>query len=386
MLKCLYENFEVVEKKINRITKKLEKNNIGYTYKKLEVTQERINIYNNYNIVVGNIIVDVQNYVFEMNELKIGEYKLIAILEHNDNSENMIYSIDNTNIDKKYRTIKSNCEHCKVNRKRNKTVLLENEVGNIIQVGKSCLNEYIGINTNDIIKGFESVKDIQLQNELRIYENNTNLKTKYIETIDYLANCIHLINKEGYNKFETKIDAFTQKLYNDNEKLKAIKVIEYFKNNDFDNDFLHNTKVVLSNEYSKINGFIAYSVLAYNKELDKNKTKVINVNLSNHFGNIKDKIKLTLTLKNIYKTEFIISSYTSTMSCIYVLEDEKGNIFTWKTNKFLWEMFGYEKAQEITNNYKEKDYNFVVNGTIKEHTLYKDIKQTALTRCKLELI
>lgn len=58
---------------------------------------------------------------------------------------------------------------------------------------------------------------------------------------------------------------------------------------------------------------------------------------------------------------------------IHLFEDEKGNVYKWKTNKGLW----------LNNSVVELDSNLKIKGTIKGHEEYNGTKQTELTRCKI---
>lgn len=57
-------------------------------------------------------------------------------------------------------------------------------------------------------------------------------------------------------------------------------------------------------------------------------------------------------------------------SCINKLQDAEGNIFIWKTGMDLADAYGRGEVIKL-------------KGTIKEHSEYRDEKQTVLTRCKV---
>lgn len=84
---------------------------------------------------------------------------------------------------------------------------------------------------------------------------------------------------------------------------------------------------------------------------------------SNYQGAVKDKVELELTCIN--KTYFqTMYGYTD----VYTLTDSAGNVFVIKYTGSVWEMDEGEKA--------------TFKGTIKEHSTYRDVKQTVLTRAK----
>jgi hypothetical protein len=378
MYKCFSSDFEELTKKINRITKKLDKNNLTWKFNKISETVEEVRVYDytNYDNIPawqftpefkGSTPIDVTTYNFEMEELKLGEYEVIAVLEHNavaGTTENVIHIVkENAIIPTKYRTVKSICEHCNSDRQRNKTVLLQDAQGNIKQVGTTCIKEYTGIEAEDIIKAYQDIHDIIIDNNNLSYDfTRWNKKTTYIKTIDYLTACIELINKEGYNKETTKCKAWEnaqQEQQNNKYQETAQQVINYFKNAIFteSQDFLNNIKIYLSQEYTKQSGFIAYAYLAYNKQIEyeaKKKAEQEQNVKSEYVGNIGDKIQTELTLISCYNYETSYNGYNTTTQTIYLFVDKNGNIYKWNTAKFLEKQVGnYLEPVKINDNCNE---------------------------------
>jgi len=385
--KCLTKDFEQLTKKINRITKKLDKHGLTHSFKALKEEIELVNVYDYtdiYNIKkLDPIACNVTYYEFSMDKLKIGEFQAIAVLDHTQGEENLVYSlIEGMEIDKKYRTVSCGCEHCNNNRQRNKTVLLQDVQGNIKQVGTTCIKEYTGIDALDVLRAYSEVSSIIIQ-ECSIDCNGEYFKggAKFVNSKNYLASCIQLINEKGYCKegegFSTKEEGFYSAMQGgrkEEDLVIAQNIIDYFATNDFKNDFMHNTKIILTNEYSKINGFIAYAFLAYNKQLEFDvKEKIKNtINRESEFQfNVKDKVELKLTLKGKfgYETQY---GYIN----IFIFNDSENNVFVWRTSTNL------PKDLEKNTFYGIGD-NLTIKCTVKEHIEYKEVKQTILTRCKV---
>lgn len=78
--------------------------------------------------------------------------------------------------------------------------------------------------------------------------------------------------------------------------------------------------------------------------------------------------RLDLELKII--NSFEIDSFYG-FSCINKLKDENGNIFVWKTSSDLAHMYGEGSTVKV-------------KGTIKEHSTFREEKQTVLTRCRIK--
>lgn len=82
-------------------------------------------------------------------------------------------------------------------------------------------------------------------------------------------------------------------------------------------------------------------------------------------GEIGKRMDFELTVLNSFEIETSFG-----WSCINKLKDAEGNAFIWKTDRDLVYMHGQGTVIKV-------------KGTIKEHSEYKDEKQTVLTRCKV---
>ena len=83
-------------------------------------------------------------------------------------------------------------------------------------------------------------------------------------------------------------------------------------------------------------------------------------NPSKHMGNVGDKIEVEVELirRGSFESDF-------GTTYVYTFKDSEGNVLVWKTKNYF----------EVTT--------CTVKGTIKEHSEYKGIQQTVLTRCKV---
>ena len=106
--------------------------------------------------------------------------------------------------------------------------------------------------------------------------------------------------------------------------------------------------------------------------------------ISKHVGNIGDKIDLEV--EYVKTAWFEVKSFagfgTETMY-VHTFKDADGNKLVWKTST---DNFRFKINLENPNESEEvvKVGDMVhIKGTIKEHSEYKDEKQTALTRCKV---
>lgn len=84
---------------------------------------------------------------------------------------------------------------------------------------------------------------------------------------------------------------------------------------------------------------------------------------SNWFGQIGDKIEVEVTLKRYFTFDGQFGTKWN-----YMFEDSNHNVFKWSTSKCLF----MDEGQQIG-----------LKGTIKDHTEYRNVKQTDMTRCKI---
>lgn len=92
--------------------------------------------------------------------------------------------------------------------------------------------------------------------------------------------------------------------------------------------------------------------------------------ISQFIGQEGDRITAVCTYDHTAWYEFHMGWMTQTMY-IHTFRDEKGNVIVWKTSSNSLPEF--DEGDQIE-----------VKGTVKEHTTYKDEKQTVLTRCKVK--
>lgn len=95
--------------------------------------------------------------------------------------------------------------------------------------------------------------------------------------------------------------------------------------------------------------------------------------ISQHVGEIGQRItfKVRYTFGTSWDTRYGVQY-------LYSFKDEQGNVLVWKTSSIP--MVLNDKGEDVILN---KGDWVNIKGTIKDHTEYRDEKQTVLTRCKL---
>lgn len=107
-----------------------------------------------------------------------------------------------------------------------------------------------------------------------------------------------------------------------------------------------------------------------------------------YIGEIGKRMTVTVTYKHRFEYTDYKFSYYGTTHFTHIFEDADGNIIVWKSTNMV------EYINDGSENPKRKgDLEFVtkgskveLTGTVKEHSMYKDQEQTAVTRCKFKLV
>lgn len=100
---------------------------------------------------------------------------------------------------------------------------------------------------------------------------------------------------------------------------------------------------------------------------------------STYVGKVGDKIttEVKLTRTSSWETSF---GYRCKTMYMHIMEDSNGNVIVWKTDNgsLMFMPKGEEHYKRV-----DTDSKFTISGTIKELSEYNGIKQTVLTRCKV---
>ena len=335
-------------------------------------------------VKIGESVIEVVEFELVIPEYKLGDYTVVAILEHGDDV-NIVHGVSNNiPVPIMYRTNKGYCEHCNINRYRRKTAVLVGSDGYFKQVGIACLKEYTGIDANNIVKFTESIDEIVCNDEVvtGLDSCDSRVNNDFVNIIEYLTKCIHLIRKNGYIKGVTKYEAEDSVKIEDttdDDKELANKVYDFFTTvvtswDEF-GDFAWNvhTTMINNTHCKRYNGYVAYAYTAYLNELErirKEKERISEIENQKYFGNPKDKFT------NIECIGTYTASYDTMygFTRIYKFVDKDNHVFVWKTSSCVDGM-----------PYKES-VKCVISGTVKEHNEYNDEKQTVILRTKVKVM
>lgn len=328
------------------------------------------------------ILISYEEVVIKGESPYIEGWELVAVFQR-QSSDIFVRTLPDKMIPKKYfQKNHIECEHCGFNRNRKKSFLLLKD-GEYKEVGSTCVKNFFEVDVKafmfkasidfyDIIDGGATHNYINLPIEidlLRYIEMTARCIDEYGWTsITKASNNggIPTVNHVDYQLFSVKKPE--EILHpTDKNKEEAIKVIEYFKNIDEENNsYLIQCKKIANAGYvpERFEGFAASMVYSYRKYIEK---EMENKNSTSEWiGEVGQRINLD---EVIVKYE---NSFQGNWGITHLYKfDYNDNYITWFASK----------RQDVKVGDKVK---FV--GTVKKHDTYKGVKNTLCTRCKLSVI
>ena len=399
------ENLEAVLEELNKLKKKYNNNDSAFDYSYQEVIKKDGIIVNKYvDFTVNADILDEK-------------WQFVAFLESRDSG--ILINGWNTESHAEYLAkFKTNislyCEHCGKLRELKYAVVVRNkETGEYKTLGKQCLKKYTGsLSVERIERKYESVfngiryirdtycsyignphcfeKSFVIRvakavlNSFRYMSGNKAIEVNAIPTRAIVEEVISLLfSNHDFGDLPTNpVDDMIETAYNRNSNFKAdidnirkdmegieadelAKIVDFINKKHYDEStFSNNIRVVFGNFYVDVRkdlGILVYGIFEYLESLKSKET--FSDYVSDYVGNVGDKISFTIADVQSTGREDFYGNYIY----YHTFKDDKGNVIIWKTQKVV----------------TREDIGKTIKGTIKDHTEYKNIKQTYITRCSI---
>jgi len=275
------------------------------------------------------------------------------------------------------------CDHCRINRYRKSTFIVRSDEGEQLQVGSTCLKDFLGWNTNPVWIMPPSDDDLFGEggygHSSPVYSVDTILATAWacVEEFGYVRS-----GDPGSTKGTVLavLDprtaderALAQKIrpHIAESENAAAMIREFILSDEFSGygEYVTNLKNITRSEFvePRFVGFLVSAPQAWAKARERTLIKQREKNeLTNEFlGSIGDKLELPVTLKSI---RFIDGDYGVTSLYTFVTDD--GHLVKWFSSRAVLRDGDVDKA-------------ITIKGTVKKHDEYNGTKSTILTRCKV---
>ena len=334
----------------------------------------------------------------------INGWEFVASVEHTEKGNIFSKALTDIEIPTRYRCSDPFCEHCNSNRMRKGTFIVRNtESGEFKQVGHNCLMDYTHGMSASCASFFASLKSVFAEEEERM-PSGYGYREQYFNTKEALRYAAETIRHFGYSKGENGADSTRGRMSDffrcqhggcaTKEYTEAIRqiIIDVGFNADSDeatkmvadalawldtqeesNDYMHNLKVACTLDWTSYDkfGLLVSLFPTFNRELEREaqrKEEAEQGKASEYVGNIGDKVDVQIdAVRCITSWSNSYDGYHEQTTYVWKIIGKDGNIYTWKTQKWM-----------------DADKPPVsIKGTVKEHKEFREVKQTELTRCKV---
>lgn len=276
------------------------------------------------------------------------------------------------------------CVHCNTNRRRIKGYLVGNDDGDQLQVGSTCLKDFLGHDGSPVFLSTDQIED-------DMDWGGSGWNDPHFDVIGILALSYSLIVEFGYTKanepgatkdlvidvVNDRTDGFTPDELDrvrgraDEAVGKATEIRDWLTSDDFtgDSEYVNNLKVVATSEAVgwRSLGLLVSAPQTYLRNQERQETLRLEVesHLNEYVGIVGDRFEVDLTVGAV---RYIHGQYGTT--ALYTMRDSDGRAFKWFSSNHG---FGDDPVGQT----------FRVKGTVKKHDEFQGLKSTILTRCTI---
>ena len=375
-------NMEKIDKIVARMTKKGIKARLDVTRESVkDVPVKRLTEERKVENTGLKESVSVVDFDLTVDNVELGHWELLGTKERVGDT-----AIYKGNIPAEYKNSDFACEHCNTHRRRNKVAVIRNtEDGSIMQVGYTCLQDFIGCELGAFGELIKAIDAIYLQvNYFRDCEYTSH--NYYYNVNQFLQIAYNCIVKYGYVKnnvvtemttTEHILEAYRAENSDyvdlgdvDTDLVNKIKNAYSIWAKNHVSDLTHNVCKILEQTcvkriYTNYMYFIpTFYVNKVKWDARRARAEQAKKELNDEYaGAVGDKITTEATVE-------CVTGFDGQYGYMYVynFKDVHGHLLVWFTSKDL----------EVDTGDKIR-----ISGTIKKLNEYKGIKQTVLTRCKV---
>lgn len=323
-----------------------------------------------------------------------GGWSFLGAIEHlKDGGANLLHG-DAPELEA-FRTAAPDCSHCGHKRNRRKTVVLRSEAGDIVQVGSTCLKDFLGYHGNPerVAWMVEMIKELGEDADREDFGGrysrpeaptllfmaasaasvriNGWVAKSYDPSIATALVAAQVIGASTFTPSPKQDAALIERIerveITDADREEAAKVIEWAAQLDSPTDYLGNVQAVLAHEWIEAQhfGIAASAVSARQKELgmiEARKAKEEAAKSSRWIGEEGQRLEMVVTVNfkreipSDYGSKFLVSMATA----------DGNTVKTFSSGAFGWDA-------EVGETYR-------IKGTVKEHELWNGSQETMMTR------
>ena len=328
----------IVVEELNEYDKTIVSNDVGY-YRRTEITIRYVEVQ-----ISGK-------------SPKFEGWTFIATIEHEKASKNLIKCIPGIELDYKYRDAPPDCHHCNTHRWRKKTYVCKHDDGKEVQVGSTCVKDFLGHKSPESIawqcemlgKISEMFYDPDRESDDYVVPRSA-VRIPIREFLEITAQSIRehgwiskskVMERPDLYEFSTyddvmellfpgvnqpnRVDILSQDVKLAYGAMQWAEALHPDSSGKF-SDYFYNISVLAKESSIGLSemGLAASIVGVWNNKLIKMKNEAGPKKLNEYFGEIKKRYDLELTVKSIsgFDGEW---GYTT----IYKMRDQENRAFSW---------------------------------------------------------
>ena len=314
-------------------------------------------------------------------------WRLIGRLEHFDGSV-IVRPVPGETVPTNARTRENYCDHCNTRRARRDTFLVENDAGEIQQVGRNCIADFLGVEAEAAAKGLYSFIDAENDFEgmggaVYVYSPLEVLTaTAWVSRVcGWVPKSRAAIGTPATASIVSEIlsdkraaKEFAQNAGKpiDSDSERATLAHGWAKGIEGGNDYLHNLATL--NKASRVGGehfgLLCSTIAAYERNVEcgaKREKTQAKRKASEWIGEIGERIEFTATFVS---ERFFNSDWGTT--ALLKFETESGDMVSWFSSRDS-EDFGIKPGDRVE-----------IRATVKAHKEFNGYKETQVTRGKVK--
>ena len=322
--------------------------------------------------------------------VSLGGWTLVAALDHIENGV-ITRVVPGLDLPVVYRTAGPDCDHCRINRKRNTTYVLLHEDGRYSHVGSTCLGDFLGMSPAKLVAAGTYLRAVLGFGDDEGYSSGGRsdrehtgsflaLVARLIEvggwvskkaaredprkvaTADNALNVIYLAETSGDSKDKKWANEVLRSVGETHNAL-AVNALGWVRGMvdapDLNDYFTNLTVLTVGDSFDKkYAGLVASLVAAYSREMGLKAERAL-APVSTHVGEMGERIPIDLT---VYSLKHFDGNYG--VRTLVLFTDPAGNRLKWWTG---------ETDLEVGSRYTGK-------ATVKEHEVFNGLKATVITR------
>lgn len=345
---------------------------------------------------------ETRDYIYRMVDLvvtgeapRVGSYEFLARVEFTEGGVLIQGRPGAQDVDAKYRHTDGHCDHCKVTRARGEVFVVRNlETGAQLQVGRSCLRDFLGVDSpekvahrfsfwgevNDQDGHYGAALEPSYSTEgllklaavtIRMYGWCSKGQAANDERLTPTIAYVLLVARppQAPRDQERAIAKAIRDGVTEADGALARTVMSWVAASEADSDYMHNLQVLLGSDQVAIKraGMAISAVAAYHRAMDLQIRRTQENQAaaqSTHVGTVGERLRdVAVTFEG---GRAIASDFGDMV--LLKFKDQAGNVYTWFTGRGL----------DLNQGQVAK-----LTGTVKRHTEYKGHLETQLTRCKV---